>query len=609
MPGSSDGQPEISDDLFYKPRGLLPTFIDERRIRFFAALENSLLSFTSGERLILYVFTVLLAGSTLFLVANVNNMVSVTVPSRGGELVEGAVGSPRFVNPLLAISQIDQDLTALVYSGLMRASQNRDLVPDIASAYEISEDGTQYTFHIREDARFHDGTPVTAGDVAFTVQLAQNADIKSPRRADWDSVTVTTPDERTVVFSLPHAYAPFLENTQLGILPKHLWEGVSTEEFQFHALNTHPIGSGPYKISDIQFEDTGTPKSYTLSSFGEFALGEPYLAAIIFRFYSNENALIEAFAQGAVDSFAGISPKSEIPEQRTDSRLVQIPSTRIFGIFFNQSHAEVLTDVSVRRALSLAVDKRDLIDSILQGFAEEANSPIPPGLFATHVGTTSPVERPEEEDRFAAAREALERGGWKFDEAEHAWTKDKQKLSISLSTADTAELAQTAERIAESWRTLGVEVNVQVYSLSEFNSTILRPRAYDAILFGEVVGRTLDLFAFWHSSQRNDPGLNLALYTNTRADKLLASAREETDRRKREELYRSFAEIVAEDVPAIFLYAPEFLYVVPERLQGVSVSALTTPSGRFLNAHEWYTDTERVWSVFTKQENDIISLF
>ena len=142
-------------------------------------------------------------------------------------------------------------------------------------------------------------------------------------------------------------------------------------------------------------------------------------------------------------------------------------------------------------------------------------------------------------------------------------------------------------------------MDVRVYPLSELNTNVIRPRAYEAILFGEVVGRTADLFAFWHSSQRNDPGLNLALYANSKVDALLSSARATTDEKNREKLYGQFAAAIEKDRPAVFLYAPEFIYVVPQRLRGIELGSLSSAAERFLNVYRWYTDTERVWSIFT----------
>ena len=198
-----------------------------------ARLESALRRFSPGERLLLYALSAMLAFSALGLLALANSATSVTIPARGGSLTEGLVGPVRFVNPLLALSGPDKDIGALVYSGLMRATPEGKLIPDLAERVEISEDGTVYTFTLRPALTFHDGAPLTSADVLFTIARAQDPEIKSARRADWEGVSAVAPDPRTVVFTLPHAYAPFLENATLGILPKHLWESVSAEEFPF----------------------------------------------------------------------------------------------------------------------------------------------------------------------------------------------------------------------------------------------------------------------------------------------------------------------------------------------------------------------------------------
>ncbi|MDO8552741.1 MAG: ABC transporter substrate-binding protein [bacterium] len=583
-----------------------------RSVVHLSKLENRLRAFSPGERLVLYIFSATLALSALGLLSGVNSAVSVSVPAEGGTLTEGIVEPPRFINPVLALSQSDEDLTQLVFSGLMRtvpglpdtSSNGESIIPDLAESYTIAPDGTTYTFTIREDAKFHDGTSLTADDVLFTIQTIQNPEIKSPRRADWEGVSVSSPDRQTVVFKLQHAYAPFLENTSIGILPKHLWSSVSSEEFPFHPLNTHPIGSGTYKVTSLQTDGTGAATSYSLSAFDKFTLGVPYINKINFIFYPNEDALIKAFNSGKVGGIASITPAG-LPLLNLDNSVVMnVPLPRVFGVFFNQGHAPVLADASVRSALNAAIDKTAIVDSVLKGYGVVLEGPIPPGVISNHQSPKSSGSLSASE-RAQKARDILSKGGWAYDQKAGVWKKKKQTLSISLATSDSPELSATANKIAEFWRAAGVQVNVKIYPLSELNTNIIRPRAYDAILFGEVVGRTIDLFAFWHSSQRNDPGLNLAMYANTKTDSLLSSARALVSRSERDSLYKSFESIIVKEQPSIFIYSPEFIYVVPKSLLGVRLGALTTPSERFQNVNEWYSDTERVWNFFTSKTNQI----
>jgi peptide/nickel transport system substrate-binding protein len=507
------------------------TFSRERSLKRLSVLETLLARFSPGERLLLYAFTILLGASVLALLYGVNSEVSSEIPASGGAITEGVVGPARFINPILNMSKADEDLSALVYSGLTRALPDGTLVPDLASSYEISPDGTSYIFKIRRDATFQDGTPVTASDVLFTVHEAQNPDIKSPHRADWQGVTVSTPDQHTVIFKLSNAYAPFLQNTTLGILPAHLWKDTTPEEFPFNPLNVHPVGSGPYRTSAVETDSTGAATRYELTPFAHFTLGTAHLRRITFIVYPNDDALIKGFNQGQVNSVAGLSPRQLKDIKRTNIKTLQVALPRVFGVFLNQSHAPVLADASVRAALDAAIDKDRLVQEVLNGYGVPLNSPIPPGVL-THSqkssATSTQVSTAYTQESIAKARAILESGGWKFDQANGVWTKGSAQLTFALSTADTPELNATADAVATAWRQAGIKVNVQVYSLSELNSTVIRPRSYDAVLFGEVVGRELDLYAFWHSSQRNDPGLNLSLYANAKADTLLSQARAST---------------------------------------------------------------------------------
>lgn len=575
------------------------TLLSPRRLPGARRLEHTLRSFSPAERGLLYLFTILLATSVIMMLAYINRETTVPIPERGGSLTEGVVGTARFINPLLATSDVDQSLSLLVYSGLTRATPDGNYAPDLAEAYEISDDGTTYTFTLRPDLTFHDGTPLTTEDVAFTIELAQRPDIKSPKRADWEGVVVTVIDERTIQFTLERPYAPFLENTTLGILPAHRWRMVMPDDFPFHQLNTHPIGSGPFLVSDVQTDQSGTIQQYNLASFSDFSLGRPYLSTIAIRLYPNTESLLRAFGQGQIESIAGVGAEVLTSMSLEESQILRSTLPRVFAVFFNQNRAPVFTDASVRRALDTALDKQQIIEDVLGGYGSVLDNPIPPGILSDASSTPPNATTTEAtEPRITRAQEILMDGGWELNEETGIWQEGETPLSFSLTTADTPQLAATAQAVATTWRELGADVIVQTYAANDLSIGVIRPREYEALLFGEVVGRTLDLFAFWHSSQRNDPGLNLALYANTTADRLLTQARSETDRAARENTYREFVDVIQEDTPAAFLYAPEFVYIIPEQLQGVELGSLTTPAERFITVHEWHTETERVWDIF-----------
>lgn len=560
--------------------------------------EKAIDSFSITEKTLFWVFGVVFVLSGLALLYRVNTSFMVEVPDSGGELVEGIIGSPRFVNPLLAMSDADKDMTALVYSGLMKISPDGTLRPDLAKEYTVSSDGLTYTFTLKSDATFHDGEPVTADDIIFTIEKAQDATLKSPKRGSWDGVTVAKISDTEVQFILKQPYGPFLENTTLGILPKHIWKDATSEQFSFSDYNIKPIGSGPYRVKNVSKNSAGIPVGYNLKSFAGYALGEPYISTLSIQFYTDETALSGALGKGGVESGYGLSAQTAHTLEENGSRIEKSILPRTFAVFFNQSQAPVFANKEVRRALNASLNKDAIVSSVLFGYGHSIDGPIP--------SETIPADTRSEEERIAEASSILTKAGWtRTSTSSGEWIKkDKkstQKLSFSIATGDAPELKATAQMIVNDWEKLGAQVDLQIYETGDLNQNIIRPRKYDALFFGEVIGRNLDFYPFWHSSQRTDPGLNIATYVNSSVDKLLEDARGTSDETLRDKKYSEFANIIKEDQPVVFTYAPSFLYVLPSKVKGIKVGELTTPSERFANVEGWYIDTSKIWNIFNKQ--------
>ena len=564
-----------------------------------ALWERVAVSLSPAERLLAGIFAVLLVVSAMSLLYKVNELLLTEIPAPGGALQEGVIGSLRFVNPLLSLSDADRDLASLIYSGLLKATPEGKLVPDLADRHDISDDGLSYTFRIRESAEFHDGTQVTPDDVLFTVQKAQDPALKSPKRASWEGVTVEKAGEREVRFTLKQPYAPFLENATLGILPKALWKDADAEQFPFSPLNVEAVGSGPYKVGEIERNKSGIPSRIELVPFKKYALGRPYIDRITMRFYQNENDLLDGFSRGEIESMNTIAPKVAKGLEAKGYRVERTPLPRVFAVFFNQNQAPLLAEKAVRQALQLATDKDAIVEDVLFGYGVPIEDPIPPLLLPQEADRATTTEA-----RLAEAMALLDKAKWMQNPEtgmrERTKGKETQKLSFSLLTSDVPELRESAELLKTMWARIGVNVRVQIFESGDLNQNIIRPRKFDALLFGEIIGRDLDLFAFWHSSQRNDPGLNVAMYTNTKVDKLLEEARRATDAEKRLADYMSAIDSIRADAPAVFLYSPEFIYILPKKIRGLALRRTTTPSERFLDIHEWYTNTEKVWSIFVK---------
>jgi peptide/nickel transport system substrate-binding protein len=573
----------------------------EWRIPYSDKLMGIVRSFTLTEKLIFYFFVFLFGMSALALAYQVNKSLLVEIPAHGGTLSEGVIGSPRFVNPILAVSDTDRDLSTLIYSGLMKVGPDGRLIPDLAASYTVSPDGLTYSFTLRGDAYFHDGTKVTADDVIFTIEKIQDAAIKSPRRASWNGVTVQKASDTTVTFTLKQPYSPFIQNTAVGILPKHIWKNATSDEFPFSQYNVKPIGSGPYQVGSIAYTASGLPSEYHLTAFKKYVLGEPYITNLVLKSYQNEKDLVDAYKGGAIESLHGISPKDlpDLSVQKDD--IVTAPLPRVFGVFFNQNVAPVFLNKEVRQALSLITDKQQIIDTVLGGYGQQISEPIPPKTIAAN-----PVQSFDADARLAQAKALLEKNGWKQSTDGIYQKKDKKgvatTLAFSISTGDAPELKDAAALLQRQWQKLGARVDVKVFEIGDLNQNIIRPRKYDALLFGEIIGRDLDLYPFWHSSQRNDPGLNIAMYASLKADKIMEDIRKATDQAGQDALYGKFTAEIDNDVPAVFTYSPYFIYIVPKSVHDVQLGQLTVPAERFSNINTWYIETESVWKIFTKQE-------
>ena len=553
------------------------------------------------EKSIFSCLIAVLAIGMFILISKINEKISITVPKQGGTLIEGLIGSPRFVNPLLSLSDADRDLTSLVYSGLLKVTPEGELAPDLAASYNVSESGLEYRFTLKDNIYFQDGHPVTADDFIFTIQKAQDPNLKSPRRASFEGVTTEKLNDREIKINLKQPYAPFLENMTLGVLPKHLWKDIEPEQFPFSELNVKPVGSGPYSVNKVNRDSSGVPLSYTLSAFKKYDSGAPFVKKIIFRFFANEERLLDAYGKGEIQAANSISPDKAPLILKLGGVLVKSPLPRVFGVFFNQNQTTIFADREVRAALDKAINKKLIVEEILRGYGTPLDSPIPPDVFLKTESSTTPPDFQGDEK---TAKDILLKAGWKLNAQEGVLEKktkaSTEKLSFSLATSNAAELKAVAELIKVAWERLGAKVELKIFEPGDLNQNVIRPRKYDALLFGEIVGRDLDLFAFWHSSQRNDPGLNIALYTNIKTDKLLEEARTIQDNKVRLKKYEEFEAEIKREIPVVFLYAPDFIYAVPKKIKGLKISRVTVPADRFLRIEKWFIETEKVWRIFAK---------
>jgi len=520
---------------------------------------------------------------------------TIEAPKAGGILREGVLRSPKSINPLfISTNDTDRDLVALIYARLFHYDADGNLKPELADSYEVSEDGKSYTVSLRQDVRWHDGTPLTADDVRFTIQTIQDPAFRSSLRANWQGVTIERLGEFRVRFVLKQPYSPFLQNLVLAIVPQHIWGKFTPEEAFLSSFNQKPIGAGPYSFEKFILGENDEITEYDLIANKNYFDGSPFIQRIEFHVANNEDALVSAYRADEIDSIENVSMQNinELKNLGADIYAVRIP--QIFAVFLNEANP-ILADKSLRQALAMAIPKDELIKQALGGGAVSIEAPIPPGTFGFAPNISPTPYDPER------ARQTLERLGWTdlnqdgLREKKPAKKGDKPTpLKITLATSERKDLVSAVNAIKEYWREIGVDAEVKTLPIGDLNATVIRPRAYDALLFGEILSRDPDPFAFWHSTQLKDPGLNIALYHSKQVDTLLEEARRLTDQNQIRERYEAFQKILDTDFPTIFLYSPTYYYAAKNSIRGINLKTLVLPSERFFSITEWFIKTMRV---------------
>jgi peptide/nickel transport system substrate-binding protein len=554
------------------------------------------------------------------------NFTTVWVPSRGGTYVEGLAGTPQFINPLLCQTyEADRDLCALVFNGLTRMQHDGKVEEDLAEDWDVSPDGLTYTFYLRPGVRWQDGTLFTAADVVFTIELLQDSNY--PGRPDWGelwrTVTVTEIDARTVQFELAQPFAPFLDYTTIGILPRHVLQGVSTSELLNHPFNLQPVGTGIYSVSEIVTDDSTEPSSRAQAEGLAEATGrishvilqanpfyfrpKPLITRIQFKFYPSYQTVYQAYLDGEVQGIGRVAPENLADAQANpDLQLFTstLPQYSLIYLNLTSETAPFLAEREVRQALLYALDRQALIDQVLDGQAIVAHSPVLPDSWA--YDPTIPIY---EYDREKAV-DLLEEAGWQaagvtaspavsvtttLTPTVGAWLKEGRSLSFSLLVPDDPLRVAIAQEIAQQWALAGIRVNVEPVATGLLAER-LKPRHYQAALadLNLTPGGDPDPYPFWHQAQIEPPGQNYAGYDDRDMSEILETARLTPDREARKELYYEFQQLFAQDVPAILLYHPVYTYAVDHYVYGVHVGPIVRPGDRFLGVADWYVNLRRV---------------
>lgn len=505
-------------------------------------------------------------------------------PVEGGNYVEGVIGQPVAINPLISgDNEADRDLITLLFASLYDISEKR----------EADTDQKNWTVTLRPDLKWSDGAPLTSDDVIFTINMVQDPEARSPLFATWQGVTIERVSELELHLSLKNTYAFFLENMKnLRIAPKHIYDGIPPQNFRLSEYGLKPIGSGPYKFVNYEKRPDGFIEQYNLIANKNYSLTKPFIKNFTVKFFPNKEDALKAFNIKGIDGIGGLEI-DDLNGIKIGHSVFSPSRSRYYAVFLNPNTGLSLKEKDVRNALSLATDNQSLVSEVLGGYGTVAYGPIPSSVSGYDASVYS-----SQEFSIEKANQALEKAGWKLNDKgirEKLIQKSKVILEFDLVLPEARFLVETANALKESWAKIGVKINPAVLKSADIINGIIKPRNYQMILFGNTLNKTPDIFSFWHSSQRFDPGLNLSLLNDKAVDTLLENTRQALDESIRNQNMSKIQKTIYEAKAAVFLYSPDYIYAVSKKLGGFAEDPIAYSSNRFDNVAAWYLKTARVF--------------
>ncbi len=501
----------------------------------------------------------------------------------GFTYTEGVAGTWLRINPFFATTnEVDDDLSHLIFSGLTRPGPDGEVLPDLAESWEIDDRGLAYTFKLRKDLRWHDGEPLTSRDVSFTIQtLLDPAFPGDPALAEaWLGMEIETPDDTTVVVRLPEPYAPFLaRNATQGILPEHLLGELSVAELVDAPFNAAPVGSGPYRLQSLE------SRQAVLSANTSYHLGAPNISTLRVRFFADYPSALHAMEAGELDGLL-------IRDSVTESQLADFQKIKDVTIlrperdvqiilYLNNDHAAYFQDERVRRAISLTLDRQEIVNKIFAGIGRPSSSPVAPDTWA-YSDRYDTIEARRDE-----ARQLLEEAGWRPLAGSGVLARQGAEFRFTIRTDNDPQRVALAGEIAHQLETVGIRATVASTTFAVLRRDFLQERKYDAAIAGWDQGPDPDPYYGWHSSQMGTAALNLANFQDIVADSLIARGRTNHDPVVRADAYRQFQEVWQDLTPSVILLYPEYVYIQSDAIDGVHTGVLFTASQRFADIHTW----------------------
>ncbi|MFH1295119.1 MAG: ABC transporter substrate-binding protein [bacterium] len=444
---------------------------------------------------------------------------------------EGVVGQPSSFLPIRAVTDTDKTISRLLYRGLFKYDNFGTLVPDLAETWAISDEGLVYTITIRANQYWSDGSRIDANDLLYTAYKSSNL----------SGIATDRIDERTVRYTLPNRFSPFLSLMTLGVMKN----GSAEAPHSFYAPT-----SGPFRVASVKKKGDLIKRVVLMGD------ETSNIKQIAFRFYPNIRDVITAYKMGEIHAF--LSPELLEPKALAGMELYQYPIQSVYyGLFFNLRR-EGIKELGLRQSLAKTLD----VHSIIGNYGIPVEGPISRSIYTNELYKTA-----------------------SYDSKVVADLSDQ---ALDLEVVNTPALVEIAKMVKQEWEAkTGAEVSIYKHSQEDIRQKVIETRDFDILLYGQEVARDPDRYVNWHSTQANAPGLNLTGFENVRADRALEEGRKALEQEDRQRHYDEFQRIIDEQTPAIFLHHPFMNYYVSNRVKGIGTKYTFTMRDRFLDFNNW----------------------
>ena len=498
-------------------------------------------------------------------------------PESGGVLTNAMIGEPNNLIAMIAGDSASSAIAGQIFNALLKYDQNLGFEGDLADSWTISDDYKKITFNLKQDIKWADDKPFTCEDVLFTWKKVTDPDTRTPYGSDYQLVSsASCANNHIFIAEYDEPYAPALETwASLHILPEHLLKNENINDTYF-SLN--PTGTNFYAL-----DEWTTGQQVKLKTNANSVHGRPLLEKKITRIIPDLSSQFMELIAGNIDlmninpiQYSRVFPSRSELNDKINLYKEMGNGYTYFGFNLKKKPFD---DLNIRKAISYAINKEEIINGVLLGLGEEITSPYKPGTYWENKSIN------KISFDVSKSRELLEKSGYQLN-ANNIYEKDGKPLAFEILTNQNKQREMTAVLIQRRLQDIGIDVSIRVIEWASFVNRFIKTGEFEAVVLGWSLSLDPDQYSIWHSSQDGPGQFNFIGYNNPRVDTLLENGRKELKNEKRKQIYDEFSKIIYDEQPIIYLYAGYGLTAIHKKIKGVK--KITPPAGVFHNDYEWY---------------------